>query len=172
MRTTARSKTGNKARQAVPPFDLQKRPTGGNACRALFAQACLVVLLSGLCLAAEEVSLPALGQLASALSQGDSVSALEVFDPKMADYAKLETAIGALTAQAEILCAIELVEEKEAGDTLTVDTDWYLQLKSRSEGGTTERRRERVTLRFKKLHNKWRITGFMPMSILAPVTVR
>jgi hypothetical protein len=161
MPTTVHSKAEN-----------TKRPTGGNACRTLFLRACLAVLLAGSCFGAEEVSLPALGQLASALSQGDSVAALEVFDPKMADYGSVETAIVALAAQADILCAIELVEEKEDGDTLTADTDWYLQLKSRSEGGTTERRRERATLRFKKFHNKWRITGFTPMSILAPVTVR
>jgi hypothetical protein len=131
-----------------------------------------MVLVAAACVAADESSLAAIGQLASALSQRDSVSAMEVFDSKMARYERVESAISALTAQTDILCAIELVEEKEAGEMLTVDTDWYLQLKSRSDGGTTERRRERVTLQFKKLRGKWRITGFSPMSVLDPITVR
>lgn len=132
----------------------------------------LLVLVAAVCVAADETSLPMIGQLATALSQRDSVSAMEVFDSKMENYGRVESAIGALTAQADILCAIEVVEEKEAGETLTADTDWYLQLKSRSDGGTTERRRERVTLRFKKLRGKWRITGLSPMSVLDPVAVR
>ena len=54
-----------------------------------------------------------LSQLASALSQNDSVSAIAVFDPKMAGYATVESNIEALVAQTDILCAIDIVEQKD-----------------------------------------------------------
>ena len=128
-----------------------------------------------LCRAADEKPLSgpaqAVAQLASALSQGDSVSALETFDPKSPSYSKTETAIAALTAQAEILCSIDIIEEKSSGDTTTLDVDWFMTLKPLTGSGGSERRRERVTVQVHQVRGKWRITSVLPIVILAPITI-
>jgi hypothetical protein len=110
----------------------------------------------------------ALARLATALSQNDAPAALEQFDRSMPNYGEVETAVQALAAQAEVLCAIEIVQQKEA----VLDTDWYLQLKPRGEGNQTVRRRSRVSVTVREINGKWRITALSPLSILAPISVR
>lgn len=128
-----------------------------------------------LCQAADDSPLPGItqviAQLASALSQGDSVTALETFDSKVPSYNKTETAIAALTAQAEILCSIDIVDEKTSGDNVTLDVDWFMTLKPLTGSGNSERRRERVTLQLHQVRGKWRITSVLPIVILAPITI-
>jgi hypothetical protein len=113
----------------------------------------------------------ALAELASALSRNDAVSASEVFDKSMNGYATIESALEALTAQSDILCAIDIVSDKDDGDTQSLDVDWYMELKSQTPSGPVERRRERVALRMNRVRGKWRITSFSPLRILAPVTI-
>jgi hypothetical protein len=120
--------------------------------------------------------LDAISQLASALSQNDSVNALAVFDSKMPDYGSIESDIGALVAQADILCAIDILGEKDVpvgneSPEKELSVDWFLQLKSQSPSGPTERRREQVTLRMKNIKGKWKITKILPLKILAPITI-
>lgn len=108
-----------------------------------------------------------LAALAGALSSGDPVSAMAVFDRGMADYQTIESNIGALTAQDDVLCSIDIVEEKDG----TLDTDWYLELKSKSDNAQSERRRERVRIEAKQVGGKWKIVSMKPLSVLDPVTV-
>lgn len=109
-----------------------------------------------------------LAALASALSAGDPVSAMTVFDRAMANYSAIESNITATTAQDDVLCAIDVVEEKDGA----VDTDWYLELKSKSDGGQSERRRVRVELQVKSVGGKLKIIGFKPIEVLAPLIVK
>src|SRR4051812_1698366 len=109
-----------------------------------------------------------LAALASALSAGDPVSAMAVFDRGMADYQTIEANVGATTAQDDVLCAIDIVEEKDG----SLDTDWYMELKSKSDAAQSERRRERVQLEVKQIGGKWKILSLRPVGILAPLTVR
>jgi len=132
----------------------------------------LLLILAAVCQAAEPVSLRVIAQLASSLSKKDSTGALEVFDSKAKGYSSVESAIEALVAQSDVLCAIDVVEEKEAADLLTVDVDWYMSLQPSGLSGASERRRERVTLQLKKLNGKWKIISLNPLNILAPVLIR
>jgi hypothetical protein len=118
--------------------------------------------------AAADTPYLALARLATALSQNDGPAALAEFDHSMPDYGAVESAIQALTAQTDVLCAIEIVEQKDS----VADTDWYLQLKPRGEGGEAVRRRSRVSVTLREIRGKWRIVALTPLSILAPITVR
>ena len=109
-----------------------------------------------------------LAALASALSAGDPVSAMSLFDRGMADYQTIESDIVAITSQDDVVCAIDIVEDKEG----KLDTDWYMELRSKSGGAQSERRRERVQLELKQIKGKWKITAMKPVSILAPVAIR
>jgi len=121
--------------------------------------------------AAEDSPHAALARVASALSQNEPQEALAVFDKSGADFGAIEAAIGALTAQAEILCAIEIVEEKTTGSDKVLDTDWFLQLKPSGQGGEATRRRERVSITMRLVRGKWRIVTMKPLSILGPIVL-
>jgi hypothetical protein len=122
-----------------------------------------------------------IANLASFLSQGDRIGALESFDKQMKDYEAINRDISALTAQAEVLCSIDIVEDKEKdekeGDSETADVhhldlDWYMQLKSRGDPNLIERRRQRVAVTLQKIRQKWLISSLAPEQILAPITIR
>jgi hypothetical protein len=110
--------------------------------------------------------MPALSKLASALSQNDAAGALEAFDSRMEAFGAIEANIGALTAQTDILCAIDVVEDKDDNGIQLLDVDWFMQLKSRADGGPTERRRQRVQLQMKRIGGKWKIISISPIKIL------
>lgn len=114
----------------------------------------------------------ALARLASSLSRGDSAAVVEVFDGQMAGRGALEGAIQALVAQADVLCSIEVLQEKAAGDDMVLDTDWYLQVKSQAGSGPTERRRERVSVSMRLLAGRWRIVAISSTAMLAPIHIQ
>lgn len=122
--------------------------------------------------AEEETPFARLSKLAAYLSQNSVPEALSCFDAKMKDYAIIEGDIGALGAQTDVLCAIDVVEEKGEGDERKLDTDWYLQLRSQADGGPVERRRERVQIDMKKFSKKWKIVAMSPISILDPIHIQ
>lgn len=138
------------------------------------------VRLAGLFLAAalafglaEDTFYAALARLASALSRNDAPAVLAVFDRTMQDYGAVEASLQALTSQTDVLCAIEVVEEKvSAGPERVLDTDWYMQMKPRGEGGESVRRRERVTVTLRQQKGTWVITRISPVSVLAPINIR
>jgi len=114
----------------------------------------------------------ALARLASALSQNDAPAAMAVFDRSTPGYSDIESSVVALTRQTDVLCAIEVVEEKESGQDHILDTDWYLQLKSQADGGQTERRRERVSVTLRQSRGQWRIVALQPQKVFAPISIR
>ena len=135
----------------------------------------ILLFAAGVCLAQTEDTpwLPVIAKLASSLSQNDSASAMEAFDSHMKDYGTIESNIDALVAQADVLCAIDVIQDNAtpAGDVRTLDVDWYMTLKSQADAGPTERRRERVEVQIKKIRGKWKITSLVPLSILDPIHI-
>lgn len=131
----------------------------------------VLLLLSGSSALFPAEPVEALARLAEALSQNNATAALEVFDAKMPGYGALESNIEALVSQSDILCAIDVVEERDAGEGKDLDVDWYLRVKSQSVSGPVERRRERVTLHIKLVGGKWKITSLSSPKILQPLSV-
>ena len=172
--------------QAVPPVQSSKDgqaklpvPPSGND---RFQKLCgigrfrlpLFVLLVTFSLSAQTDPPPwfvTIAKLASALSQNNSGSAMETFDSRSKDYGTIENNIGALVSQADVLCSIDPIEDRESGDLHEIDTDWYLELKSQADFGPTERRRERVHLQLKKVGGRWKISALSPLTILAPIRI-
>jgi hypothetical protein len=110
-------------------------------------------------------------ELAADLGDNNGPAALSAFDPAMKQYGDISNDLDALTTQTDVLCAIDIVDDNQTDGVHTLDTDWYLELKSRADAGPTERRRERVRLRLELKKNKWRITDISPLNILAPIKV-
>jgi hypothetical protein len=141
--------------------------------------------LCALALAAEpETPDTRLAKLASYLSDGETVGALEAFDKDMKGYGAIAGDIAALTAQTEVLCSIDVVADKEADDESSdihhLDLDWYMMLKSRTDESLVERRRLRVAVTMQRFYKKsgknyvgiWRIISLAPEEILAPITIK
>ncbi len=121
--------------------------------------------------AAEQTPFASLAKLASALSENDSDDALEYFDSHMQSYGQIEQKLEALTAQAEISCAIDVVTDVEANGVHKLDLDWFMQLKSQIDDSQLERRRERVQVEMKKFKNAWKITSLSPITIFDPLQI-
>jgi hypothetical protein len=123
-------------------------------------------------LAAEQTPFASLANLATALSENDSDSALEAFDSQMKGFTDIERNIEAMTAQADVSCSIDVVTDMEEGGVHKLDLDWYMQLKSITDESRLERRRERVQVEMRQIKGKWKITSLTPVSILDPVRIR
>lgn len=125
-----------------------------------------------------------IAKLATYISAGDTVGALEAFDKSLPSYGTISQDLAGLSAQTDVLCAIDVVEDKEADDAASdvhhLTLDWYMTLTSREDAGLTERRRVEVAVTMKrfrvesgrKSRDVWRITALSPEKILAPITIR
>ena len=138
----------------------------------------LGVSLLALCIFGAEANTPytRLAKLASYISAGDTTGALEAFDKSLKNYGAVSEDLAALSAQADVLCSIDVVEDKEADDPKAdvhhLDLDWYLTLTSRADPALAESRRTRVAVTIQRFNEKWRITALTPDSILAPITIK
>jgi hypothetical protein len=110
-----------------------------------------------------------IASLASSLSENDGPGALSIFNSNIEGYGEISGNLDALTSQTDVLCAIDIVTDRETAGIHKLDADWYLQLKSRADGGPTERRRKRVQLQMELIKGNWRITAISPSNILAPI---
>jgi hypothetical protein len=135
-------------------------------------------LLAATLLLAADVDTPytRIAKLATYISGGDATSALEAFDKSLTDYGAIAEDLTALSTQTDVLCAIDVVADKEAdneaSDIHHLDLDWYMTLTSRADTGLTEKRRVRVAVTIQRFKTKWRITEFSPVTILAPITIK
>ena len=129
-------------------------------------------LLFGVPADGKDSPLARLAALASALTAGDPVAALNCFSPATPEYGRIESYIGALTAQTEVSCAIETVTESDGDAPRKLETDWLMQLVARTDPTVNERRRVRVTIQMQLEKNQWRISAFSPLSILFPINLR
>ncbi len=124
-------------------------------------------------LAAEPTPLASIAKIATALSEGDPDGTLEYFDSSMKGYGELEQKIVALTEQADVSCAIDVVTDTEAeGGIHKLDLDWYLQMTPESATGPLERRRERIQVEMKLIKKQWRIISMSPTKIFDPIEIK
>ena len=121
--------------------------------------------------AAEQTPLAAIADLATDLSESDPDGVLRYFDSQMKDYGTIEADIEALTAQADISCAIDIVKDDESNGVHKLDLDVFMELKSQGGNSQLERRRERVQVEMREIKGKWKITALSPLSILGPIQI-
>jgi hypothetical protein len=146
------------------------RITAPKVAPAVFAAGVLV--FSGLVLAAEKTPFASLANLATALSENDTDGALEIFDSQMKSYPEIEQKLEALTAQADINCAIDVVADEETNGLHKLDLDWFMQLKSQIDDSQLERRRERVQVEMRLIKGVWKITSLSPISIFDNINIK
>jgi hypothetical protein len=148
------------------------RITGRDRSSKRFIEVALAVFAAGLVLAADQTPLASLASLATALSDADSDTALEYFDSQMKSYPEIEQKLEALTAQADVSCAIDVVTDVEADGVHKLDLDWLMQLKSQADDTQVERRRLRVQVEMRQIKGVWKITSISPINILDSIHIR
>jgi hypothetical protein len=135
----------------------------------------LAMLTAGSCLllAAEpQAPFASLAKLATALTENDADEALGYFDAHMRSYPDIEEKLEALSDQADISCAIDVVTDTEADGVHKLDLDWFMQLKSQIDDSQLERRRVRVQVEMRQIKGVWKITDLSPVSIFDPIKIK
>ena len=66
--------------------------------------------------ASEDTPYTRMAKLATYISGGDASSALETFDKSLTNYGTISGDLTALSTQTDVLCAIDVVADKEADD--------------------------------------------------------
>jgi len=124
--------------------------------------------------AAEQTPFASISNLATALSQSDPDDVLSYFDSQMKDFGAIEANIEALTAQADVSCAIDIVADEESNGVHKLDLDWFMELKSQGDNNDPqlERRRVRVQVEMKQVKGRWKITSLSPLSIFDPIRIQ
>jgi hypothetical protein len=110
--------------------------------------------------------------LAADLNDKNQSGALGAFDPRMKQYGEIDNNIDALVTQNDVLCAIDVVGDRQTAGVHTLDLDWYLQLKARADAGPVRQRRERVRVNLQQIRGKWKIDHIEPLDILSPFNDR
>ncbi len=147
-------------------------PLPAHTAAKILVVAALAALAAARAPAAASTPLDSIAKLATALSEGDPDGALEFFDPQMKDYAEIEDKLEALTAQADVSCAIEVVTDVESGGVHKLDLDWLMQLTPQSDETHLERRRQRVQVEMRQIKGVWKITSLSPAAILDSVHIQ
>ena len=132
------------------------------------AAALLALCSTALWADAQSEVLNLLGNTASALADYNVPKFMESFDKEMPDYDKLKDSATALTNQAEVTSAIELVKEEGDDAKRSVDLDWYLQVRSLMPDGPIITRRQIVHCELRRDGKRWKITLIAPIEFFAP----
>lgn len=135
--------------------------------RSLAASIVLVAALT----AAPETILDRLAKLSSALTDGNASVVLGSFDSSVRQYEEISRNVDAITAQADVVCAIDVISETEKEGAHHLDTDWVLQVRGKAEHGPLEQRRERIQLEMRQVKGRWKITSISSATIFAPLRV-
>lgn len=131
-----------------------------------------LVLGAAVLAAAPATPVSTLADLATDFSSGEGASAIGIFDSSMPGYGRISQNIDALTQQAEISCAIDIVADTESRGVHTLDLDWLMTLKAMGDNTVSEQRREQVKIEMRQIKGKWKITAMSPLTILDPIHIR
>jgi hypothetical protein len=108
--------------------------------------------------------------LAAALSEGNGLAFLDHVDHSMPDYEKLQKNILALAELNEVMSSIDVLKQEGDDREQTAELDWFLQIRSREQGGPLERRRQIVKCRLQRVKKKWKVMSIDPVGFFAPPT--
>jgi hypothetical protein len=109
----------------------------------------------------------ALTEIASALGRGNAAAFAAVLDPEMRGYRLLRDDVTALLQQAEVQCALDLIDNTGDESSRTIVVDWLMNLTERTETERSTRRRQTMTCRFRRA-KRWLVTEIEPAGFFKP----
>jgi len=108
-----------------------------------------------------------LAAAAGALSQGDAVYFLSMFDRKSPGYETLRSNVSTLLSAAQVQSSIDLVNNDGDDARRTIEVDWLLRLVPRGQGASPVQRQQKVKCVLEKRGRKWQIESLDPVQFLA-----
>ena len=108
-----------------------------------------------------------LGDAAGDLSNGNAQGFLRRFDRDMPGYAKLETEVYALLKLVGVSSSAQVLEMKSTEAGVELQVDWFVELKSHGQDMASERRRELLQVKLKRVGKGWKIHLLEPLTIFA-----
>jgi len=109
-----------------------------------------------------------LGQIATALSEGNVDQFMKGFDRSMPGYEMLAANAEALVQQQNVQSSIDVLSDDGTDSSRMLVLDWFLQFVEPKQGGDVTQRREQVHCTVTRQGKKWRITSLEPLSLFAP----
>lgn len=113
-----------------------------------------------------------LADMATSLSANEGWRFMERIDKSTPGYEDLALKVNALTAQDDIVCSLDVLQEDGAADRIEALVDWYMDLTTRNDASPQERRRRRVKVVLRKFGKDWRVVEIDPLSILDPMRIQ
>lgn len=108
-----------------------------------------------------------LGDAAADLSSGNARGFIRRFDREMTGYGKLESEVTSLLKIAEVSSSAQVLEQKSADSGWLVTVDWFVELKPHGQQLASERRREVLQVRLKRVGKSWKILTLEPQTLFA-----
>jgi hypothetical protein len=140
--------------------------------RVFVAQALLPLIVSA---DAESDTWQTVAAMAAGLAEGNPAAFLKPVDRGLANYSVLERNVCAMLELADAQSNISPLANDGSELARTLQLDWELRLKRKSDGNDEPRivaREEAVTVGFEKDGKKWRVVKLEPLSFFAPPEFR
>ncbi len=107
-------------------------------------------------------------KMAEALSDSNAPRFLSAFDPSTPGLDKLSNEVRDLVDDAEVSSSVEMISDQGNEQKHTVELDWYLEIKGKSFGASSEQRRQVVRCRLGRRGKQWKIVSLEPIAFFAP----
>jgi hypothetical protein len=105
---------------------------------------------------------------ASSLSDGNVVAFLDGFSQQMPGYEHLRMNVQGLTDQATALSSVEVLRDDGDSSTRRLEVDWVLEIRSKAETGSVERRRRTLRIGMNREKNRWKIVELDALEFFGP----
>jgi hypothetical protein len=102
-------------------------------------------------------------KIAAGLSDDDPAIFVEAIDPDMP-----RAELTALAGEANLTNSIEIMSDTGDDTHRDEEVDWLLEIVTKSDSHTVERRHKAVKFRLERKGKKWKIVGIDPLDFFAP----
>ena len=109
-------------------------------------------------------------KIAAGLSDDDPAIFVEAIDPNMPRFRDLRAELTALAGEANLTNSIEVMSDTGDDTHRDEEVDWLLEIVSKSDSHTVERRHKALKFRLERKGKKWKIVGLDPLDFFVPPT--
>ncbi|MBV8820438.1 MAG: hypothetical protein JO022_18915 [Acidobacteriaceae bacterium] len=93
---------------------------------------------------------------------------MKPIDRSFAGYDELKRNVKAMMLAAWVSSSIDFLKDEGDATKRTVELDWYMELRSKQEGGPFRQRRQVIRCELVKEGKRWRIRSLAPLSLFQP----
>lgn len=136
---------------------------------AIVRKLCLVLAATAWAAHADQAQdvMRAVGEITSALTDGNPSQAMGPFDKSMTSYETLQNEFAALTNAFLISNEVEVLDENDSPEQSQLTLRWALTLVN-LQSSQSQRKSAEVHVRLRLEKKKWKIVEFTPVDLFTP----